>query len=305
MGNPDARSTAGQYPAPQPVTPHPTMPYPSTQIGYAPAPAPSNTPVAYPQTAQDYPPPPTWPAASLPAAPSGYVSASQATHTAAYPICPAPEPLPVPDQSDPLLGRDYVVLIDRSGSMTQEDVYNSATQKYESRWRAAAEGMMALVAKVIELDPDGVDVCLFSKEHEFFHVTQTNQIGAIFYENEPLTTTNLSRPFELVLNEHFSLRQQGRRPKGTTIIVVTDGRPDNPARVTELLLNAANHCQHDKELGISFIQLGRDPGAQRYLTFLDDHLTGEGARYDIVDTKTWEKVEQLGFKKILLDALND
>jgi hypothetical protein len=58
-------------------------------------------------------------------------------------------------------------------------------------------------------------------------------------------------------------------------------------------------------VGISFLQVGGDAGATRFLKALDDELTRAGARYDIVDTMTLDEMSDRPLKDVLLGALFD
>lgn len=230
------------------------------------------------------------------------------------PVQPMPTPVPTPvpapahhggyGHAQGIGGRDYVVLIDQSGSMAIPDIQDPNTGQFRSRWQVAAEGVTALAAKVLQLDPDGIEVCLFSQFHVNYHIQNAGQVQGIFVENDPLTNTNLSTPLAEHLERYFQLRDQGRA-KPTTILVITDGQPNNQDAVTKILVNASNRCRNGEELGVSFIQVGNDPFASAFLRYLDDGLRQKGARNDIVDTKHWSFVERHGFNKVLTDAIID
>jgi len=61
----------------------------------------------------------------------------------------------------------------------------------------------------------------------------------------------------------------------------------------------------DEELAISFIQVGSDAQATRFLKVLDDELQGAGAKFDICDTVTMEDMEDLSLSEVLLNAITD
>ena len=54
------------------------------------------------------------------------------------------------------LQRDYVLLIDKSGSMATTDCNG------KSRWEAMQESTLAFASKAATLDPDGIDVVFFN-----------------------------------------------------------------------------------------------------------------------------------------------
>jgi hypothetical protein len=61
----------------------------------------------------------------------------------------------------------------------------------------------------------------------------------------------------------------------------------------------------DEELGISFIQIGKDPLAARFLKVLDDELVRAGAKFDICDTINMDDMEEIPLNEILMNAILD
>ena len=51
--------------------------------------------------------------------------------------------------------------------------------------------------------------------------------------------------------------------------------------------------------------MGNDAGATRFLKALDDELTRAGAKFDIVDTMTFDELADRSIKDVLLGALFD
>lgn len=72
-----------------------------------------------------------------------------------------------------------------------------------------------------------------------------------------------------------------------------------------LLITTANKLESDGELGISFIQIGNDKPAAVFLKKLDDELVSAGAKFDIVDTKTCDDLDNMSVQDMLLAAVND
>jgi hypothetical protein len=68
-----------------------------------------------------------------------------------------------------------------------------------------------------------------------------------------------------------------------TILVITDGEASDKGPLEKVLVSASHMISRDECLAISFIQVGQDRGARRFLKMLDDDLTG--CKFDIVDTK--------------------
>jgi hypothetical protein len=71
------------------------------------------------------------------------------------------------------------------------------------------------------------------------------------------------------------------------------------------VINATQHMDRDEELAISFVQVGADPQATRFLTLLDDELQSVGAKFDICDTITIDGLEDTSLTDVLLNAILD
>jgi Mg-chelatase subunit ChlD len=185
------------------------------------------------------------------------------------------------------LARDYVLIIDRSGSMAGRN------------WAQAEEAVKTLAPYICRFDPDGVDVYFFDHEHvKFGGVSSDVEVKNIFNLHPPRGTTNLAGVLHAAFEAHFA----GSRG-ATTILVITDGCPDSKPDVERVIKNAAASIERDAELSISFIQVGEDAGATRFLTRLDDDL--DDAKFDIVDTVTSQQCQQMSFNELIANSIYD
>ena len=92
---------------------------------------------------------------------------------------------------------------------------------------------------------------------------------------------------------------------GETILVITDGEPDDRKAVFEIIIRATQQMEKDEELGISMIQVGSDPQATKFLKALDDQLQSVGAKFDICDTVTLDDLEDMSLADVLMNAITD
>ncbi|MBD1936090.1 VWA domain-containing protein [Microcoleus sp. FACHB-68] len=200
-----------------------------------------------------------------------------------------------------LENRDYTLIIDKSGSMSTKD-----QQGGKSRWVAMQESALALASKCEEFDPDGLTVYLFSGRFKRYDNVTSNRVSQIFQENEPSGRTDLAGVLVDALNSYFQ-RKAARQTKanGETILVVTDGEPDDRKAVMKVIIEASRRLDRDEELAISFVQVGTDATATQFLKALDDDLQGAGAKFDIVDTITMDDMEDLTLTEVLLNAIID
>lgn len=202
---------------------------------------------------------------------------------------------------DQLKNYNIFALIDRSGSMGTTDMPNG-----KSRWQAAEEGTIALASKAIQYDEDGITVGIFggSTIKLIDNVNNTEVIKKIFSENEPASGTPTDQMLSKVLDQYFADKAAGKNPKPILIAVVTDGEPNDRAATKKVIVEATKKMEKDEEIGISFLQIGNDASATSFLQELDDELVSKmGAKFDIVDTKKLEDVENI--TETLMAALND
>jgi uncharacterized protein with von Willebrand factor type A (vWA) domain len=197
--------------------------------------------------------------------------------------------------------RDYTLILDKSGSMSTPDQAGG-----RSRWDIAQESTLALARKCEQFDPDGLTVYVFSGRFKRYDDVTSAKVAQIFLENDPAGTTNLAGVLQNALDNYFQRKAAGKtKLNGETILVVTDGEPDDRKAVFEVIINATRQMERDEELGISMIQVGSDAQATKFLKALDDQLQSVGAKFDICDTITLDDMEDMSLADILMNAITD
>lgn len=195
---------------------------------------------------------------------------------------------------------DIIVDIDKSGSMGTKDCNG------RSRWEAAQEATVAIARKAVEFDTDGITVAFFAGNFvEYNNVDGEQKVVDIFNGNEPMGGTNTARVLEHQIAGYFARKAAGEA-KPIIILVVTDGEPDSREDVARVIVDATHRMDVDEEIGIQFIQVGSDAGAQSFLKWLDDELVDrKGAKFDIVDTKTMDELEGMRIADVMVAAISD
>ncbi|BAY64850.1 MULTISPECIES: vWA domain-containing protein [Calothrix] len=197
--------------------------------------------------------------------------------------------------------RDYTLIIDKSGSMATPDQKGG-----RNRWVTAQESTFALASKCEQLDPDGITIYVFSGKFKRYENVTSAKVAQIFQENDPSGTTDLAGVLKHATDDYFKRKAAKQtKPNGETILVVTDGEPDDRKAVMKVIIEASRQMDRDEELAISFIQVGTDAQATRFLKVLDDDLQGAGAKFDICDTITMEDMEDMSLSEVLLNAIKD
>lgn len=198
--------------------------------------------------------------------------------------------------------RDYTLIIDKSGGMSSADQLGGLT-----RWAAAQESTLALARKCEQFDPDGITVYTFSTRFKRYDNVTASKVEQIFLENDPVGLTDLAGVLKDAIQQFFNRKMNGQLGDkvGETILVITDGEPNDQRAVIEVILQATQKLNSDEELAISFIQVGNDAHAKKFLTALDDQLEEVGAKFDICDTITMDDMADLSLAEVLARAIED
>ena len=200
-----------------------------------------------------------------------------------------------------LENRDYTLIIDKSGSMATPDQKGGRT-----RWVAAEESTFALASKCEQFDPDGITIYTFSGRFKRYENVTSNKVMQVFRENDPSGTTDLASVLKDATENYFKRKDAGEtKLNGETILVITDGEPDDRKAVMKVIIETSRRMDKDEELAISFIQVGKDPHATRFLKVLDDEMQSAGAKFDICDTITMDEMEDYSLSEVLLNAIID
>lgn len=193
--------------------------------------------------------------------------------------------------------RDYTLIVDKSGSMATKDQSGG-----RSRWNAARESTEAFARRCEDLDPDGLTLYVFAGKFRRYERVTSDRVAAVFVENEPCGSTDLTAVLDHAFDKYFE-RKSGASPRPETILVITDGAPDDEKGVMKSILRAAKRVQRQDELAVMFIQIGNDAGARRFLKILDEEMVRAGAPFDIISTVDLDEAEGLGLTEVLTGAL--
>jgi hypothetical protein len=96
--------------------------------------------------------------------------------------------------------------------------------------------------------------------------------------------------------------------KATLIAVITDGMPNiprDPLVVNRALIDFTKKLSTGDEVIITFLQIGDTFDGRSFCIDLDDNLVDEGAKFDIVDTKTFSELKSEGLVSALVDAITE
>ncbi len=198
-----------------------------------------------------------------------------------------------------LANLDIEFLLDKSGSMQTKDCPGN-----KSRWAYGQETTFALASLAEKHDPDGITVVPFAGGFKVHEGVTADKVDQIFKEHSPMGSTNTAAVLKGRLDAYFERKKAGNA-KSLCLLALTDGAPDDQEAVAKTIIEATKKMDDDSEIAISFIQIGRDGEATKFLNYLDDSLTSKGAKFDIVDTLPISEVENLSIEELLSKAFSD
>ena len=197
--------------------------------------------------------------------------------------------------------RDYTLIIDKSEKMS---IATPLSQK--TVWSIIKDTTIAIANECEKFDFDGLTFYLYAEDFQRYQGLSKEEIEEILSQTKPSGEAHLFEVLNDALNQYFSRRSLGySKPQGETFIVITASHPYDEKKVEQTIIKASLQMNKEEELGISFIQVGGDPQLGQFLQKLDDDLLSMGAKFDICDTTTLEKLDASLLASVLLNALID
>ena len=219
---------------------------------------------------------------------------------------------------------DVTILIDKSYSMNTRDCpqvlgairVNNRNPGFMdkllgdpnafSRWQWTATHAYDFSNQINNVKPDGFKLVLFSSWREIYDNVKPKDVPGIFLGTNIGSGTKTAT----ILGEQLLLYMKERNTPGViknplAIAVVTDGLPDNRDNLKEIIIHITKQMKSPDEISIAFIQIGESGEGREFLQELDNDLTKYGAKYDIVDTKTFDQVKVSGLGRAIVDAITE
>jgi len=174
-----------------------------------------------------------------------------------------------------------------------------------TRWKAAEEGVCALVRKVAVEDPDGLDVYLVVMNNVVHYPAQKDDtaVSQIFAEVEPWGDTPLHLALEKVVDKFTGSNDA----VPSFCFVLCDGRPDDEKAIVVQIKRATDFMVQqglsDDYLTFCFLQVGDDAEGTKYLTFLDNTISTVTSGLDIVESIPYNTIGTKPIYKIIEEAI--
>ena len=196
-----------------------------------------------------------------------------------------------------LSAREIFIMVDRSGSMGLKDENPTGRRTWGNwnRWESARVAAESISELAISLDADNKVELIFWSGSGFGLKTKKktmsriDDISKMFKKYSPGGSTPLAE----ALHDVYKTRLKSLLTKNEpfTVLILTDGAPDNEHDVksffgTIIRENNLEQAGRETLAAFSFIRMGDDPNAIKFLEHLDDNLPRQlNVSVDIVDTK--------------------
>ncbi len=220
---------------------------------------------------------------------------------------------------DLLRGYDVILGLDQSGSMAGPV---SKKRFGETRWKELREAVTTMSSAIDAIDQNGSTVIFFNSQISMFDHQSSEDIQELFKDRSPSGLTNLTSALTEAF-KYFKRKHSKDKNYKCLMVFITDGVPyvgndsvNEQHVVARLISDFTRYMEmegiDDKQVGITFIQIGDDSSATQFLKFLDDELVkpqvsgGFGAPFDIVDTINFADTEAYGgIVQAFIKAFND
>jgi hypothetical protein len=173
-----------------------------------------------------------------------------------------------------------------------------------SRWDWCKEQVVSLSEATRSIFPTGFRLGLYNNHCDISDNADVDSIVKAFTSTKPDGGTYTA---DAITHELRDLRERKRHggAKPMVVIVVTDGAPNSPSALRDVLVNATNDMERADDLQVVFIQIGEDDQSTTLLEQLERHLTDAGARFPIAHNVPFEKVKETGLLRAITDALSN
>ena len=133
-----------------------------------------------------------------------------------------------------------------------------------------------------------------------------SQVEQLYATITPEGGTDLVDPLRARCEACLLRQQQTGRPQ--LIAIISDGLPNvppDPRAVNRSLIEFSQRLTAPGQVTIAFLQIGDTFGGKDFCLDLDENLANEGAKYDMVNTKTFAQLKSRGIVECLVDAIQE
>jgi hypothetical protein len=194
------------------------------------------------------------------------------------------------------------LIVDHSMSMRTMDCPGPL-----SRWNWCGLQAHDLASQLTPFLPTGLTITPFARQYDVYPHASAQNIAELFDTIGFQLGTRLAEPLSDRLNNYFAQRKKGSKPM--LIAVITDGVPVpkyEPQMVVDTLVAATKRMRNPHEVTVVFFQIGGgDRKGKLFLHDLETNLVNYGARYGIVQVISFDRLQQIGLARALVETVQD
>jgi len=197
-----------------------------------------------------------------------------------------------------LLSYDIELIIDITGSMAWIDGTGDL-----SKFQWCHEQVRNLAQQLAPWHKT-ITITTFNTSHNTVERCDPDKVEQTYATIEPSGNTDLVDP--LVDRLNAALIKHKDNGHLILIVVITDGLPNvprDPSVVNRALIDFTHQLNDPDEVVVTILQIGDTFEGRDFCVDLDDNLVNEGAKYDIVDTKTFAELKRKGLVTAMIDAV--
>ncbi|MBI1269934.1 hypothetical protein GC174_05835 [bacterium] len=199
---------------------------------------------------------------------------------------------------------DCVLMLDCSGSMGDRIISSNDRQGVElTRFDWCRKEMLGFYQSGQGYFPEGITLVPFANKFAIVNQARTAAIQNLFNQLSPVGGTNMAHPLSFLIDDYFARKaRNGGRIKPLVIAILSDGE-GNAHILRQLIIKTTQRMQYPKEILITFLAVDATDEGRPVIEALDNNLVQAGARYDIVDSRTFEELKRYGLLKMVVAAL--
>ncbi len=204
-------------------------------------------------------------------------------------------PMTTTSQLQLLSTRNVVILVDRSSSMKEKDCPG-----HISRWRWCQEQAELFSGQTAGVLSERFTLGLFAHNYEIYPSVTLEQMSRLFGRNKLGLGTHPEGALREIFDTYFR-GDMGQKP--LAIAIVSDGDPNDPDKVADVIREATWQMRSPDQISITFLQVGHDDDGTDTLREFDQQLKRQGAKYDIVDRRSFYDLQRLGLLGALVASI--
>ena len=200
-----------------------------------------------------------------------------------------------------LAERDVYLLIDHTSSMMHEDCPGAVT-----RWDWLRRQVLSLSEGLEKQIKGNIALVPFAQDFKVYPRVSSPQVKSIMKGLIPAGSTHPEKALQTVFDAYFAQKETNPgivRP--LLVVVVTDGVPNEPDEVIDVVTRATARMTDSREILLTFLQIANDQQGNSIMKELDcDLVEKDGARFDIINRKDFREVQSKGLEACLIEAFD-